>query len=222
MFKGGRSGRCWCHWIKERSSLVGCKCVYYVKLYSLCTTVYNCVHCVQLYASVQFCTIRVLFLVLLLWSYSRQKLFFSLISFTLCHVQLSKSSKMLHVNNRQSEPNANNVLGVYECFWIFKDDIWKKVSAKSLKFCGFFKPSLRLNKNLKFGISTHHFGLQLQCTSEHILVTNLLFSFPLPHFRSDNGFCHARLLVEFVWISLPFIATFRIASVKIVTRYGPI
>ena len=125
VFKGCRSGMCWCHWIKERTSLVGCKCVYCVKLCSLSTTVYNCVHCEQLYASVQFCTIRVLFLVLLLWSYSRKKLFFSLISFTLCHVQLSKSSKMLHVNNRQSEPNANNVLGVYECFWIVKNVIWK-------------------------------------------------------------------------------------------------
>ena len=187
-------------------------CIACVQLCSLCTTRHICA---ILHHSGPI-------LVLFLWSYSPQKLFLSLISFTLCHVQLSKSSKMLHVNNRQSEPDANNVLGVYECFWIFKDDIWKKVSAKSLKFCGFFKPSLRLNKNLKFGISTHHFGLQLQCTSEHILVTNLLFSFPLLNFRSDNGLCHARLLVEFVWISLPFIATFRIASVKIVTRYGPI
>ena len=91
VFKGCRSGMCWCHWIKERTSLVGCKCVYCVKLCSLCTTMYNCVHCVQLYAYVQICTIWVLVSVLFLWSYSRQKLFFSLISFSLCHVHITKS-----------------------------------------------------------------------------------------------------------------------------------
>ena len=85
-------------------------CTACVQLCSLCTTLHICA---ILHHSGPI-------LVLFLWSYSPQKLFLSLISFTLCHVQLSKSSKMLHVYNRQSEPNANNVLGVYECFWIVK------------------------------------------------------------------------------------------------------
>ena len=161
VFKGCRSGMCWCHWIKERTFIVGCKCVYCV-----CTTVFT------VYNSTHLCNFAPF------WSYFCGPILLKNFSFPWSHLlcvtynfqSLQKCFMWTIDNPNQMQTMFWESMNVSELLkMIFK----KKISGKSLKFCGL---------NLKFGISTHRFGLQLQCTSEHILVTNLLFSFPLPHF----------------------------------------
>ena len=186
---------CWCHWIKERTSVVGCKYVYCVKLCSLCTTVYN---------STDMCNFAPF------GSYSRSyysgpilvKNFSFPWSHLLCvtyNFQSPQKCFMWTIDNpNQTCNDVLNIVGLLKLSLLGFIQIWNSAFLPTVLGCNY---SALLNIFL-----SHTCSFLLLCLI----------------FRSNNGFCHARLLVEFEWVFLPFIATFRIVNVKIVTRYGPI
>ena len=163
--------------------------------------VYNCVHCVQHYTSVQFCTILVLF-----WSYFCGPILLKNFSFPWSHLlcvtynfQSPQKCFMWTIDNpNQTCNDVLNFVGLLKLSLLGFIQIWNSAFLPTVLGCNY---SALLNIFL-----SHTCSFLLLCLI----------------FRSNNGFCHARLLVEFEWVFLPFIATFRIVNVKIVTRYGPI
>ena len=99
--------------------------------------VYNCVHCVQLYTSVQFCTILVLF-----WSYFCGPILLKNFSFPWSHLlcvtynfqSLQKCFMWTIDNPNQMQTMFWESMNVSELL----KKIFEKISGKSLQFCRFF------------------------------------------------------------------------------------